>query len=266
MQQRNGRGSSSSGPSLLTAEQAQQALAEVSSASAAVAGKAGFPTWDLVLLSVTAFVAASNVWPTQAFSVVLIVFLTAALGASMWLEYKRGLTAALPSGRTGGWVYGVAAIAAVGLLVFNIWAFMSGKPTVLGAFASAALGLIIVATLLFRQQQVKRYRLAGPLPSTVRATPQLDASFAAPSKTRIAGVLASVQVIELETLVSLLPAGTTGVSEDLDSLSTAGYAAVFWRKTPFTKSRRLWVRFTPAGRKAFKGHVAALRAVDPAQG
>ena len=79
----------------------------------------------------------------------------------------------------------------------------------------------------------------------------------------IVALLAAVDWADFSFVRDELGLSDSALSKQLSTLEEAGYVAI---ERPLSdRRRRVQARLTPAGRKAFEGHVAALRAiVDPA--
>ena len=91
------------------------------------------------------------------------------------------------------------------------------------------------------------------------AEAQFDELIHAPTRLRICANLAPVQWVEFAHLRDALHVADSVLSKHLKHLADAGYVHL----ERFTKSGRSHVRvaFTRNGRKAYVGHVAALRAI-----
>ncbi|WP_205601450.1 transcriptional regulator [Cellulomonas iranensis] len=85
----------------------------------------------------------------------------------------------------------------------------------------------------------------------------------APVRLRVCGLLAAAEEVEFSVVRDAVDVSDATLSKHVKVLADAGYAAV--RKAPSsvrTDARLLtWLRLTPAGRRAFSAHVAALRAI-----
>jgi len=82
----------------------------------------------------------------------------------------------------------------------------------------------------------------------------------------IVALLAAVDWVDFAFVRDRLGLSDSALSKQFATLDDAGYIAI---ERPVTdRRRRVRVRLTPAGRKAFNGHVAALRQIvataDPA--
>lgn len=81
-----------------------------------------------------------------------------------------------------------------------------------------------------------------------------------PNRLRICAALAAVAEIEFADLQRSVGITTQLMSKQLKLLADAGY--IHMEKRPETIGRpRTWVSFTPAGRRAYSGHINALRAI-----
>jgi len=75
----------------------------------------------------------------------------------------------------------------------------------------------------------------------------------------IVALLAAVEWVDFAFVRDELGLSDSALSKQLSTLEEAGYVAI---ERPLTdRRRRVRARLTPAGRKAFEGHVAALRAI-----
>ena len=84
-----------------------------------------------------------------------------------------------------------------------------------------------------------------------------DTAFHAPVRLQIAAVLSKVDEAEFARLKAIADVADSVLSKHLSALSEAGYVNL--RKAALDGRQRTWVRITSAGRKAFAGHVEALR-------
>jgi DNA-binding MarR family transcriptional regulator len=103
--------------------------------------------------------------------------------------------------------------------------------------------------------------------STGHASPQARAAdedgfddlIHAPVRLRACAALDSVREIEFGTLQSLLDISKSALSKHVSALADAGY--VTQRRAVRDTRQRVWLRLTPAGRSAYRGHVAALHRI-----
>lgn len=101
-------------------------------------------------------------------------------------------------------------------------------------------------------------------PHTERESESVEAAFDelihSPNRLRICAALAAVAEIEFAELERSVGITTQLMSKQLKLLADAGY--IHMEKRPETIGRpRTWVSFTSAGRRAYSGHVNALRAI-----
>ena len=91
------------------------------------------------------------------------------------------------------------------------------------------------------------------------APPRFDEVIHAPQRLRIVAMLASVAGLEFAAVRDALDVSDSVLSKHLKVLEDAGYVKV--QKT--RRSGRTWTSasLTRAGRAAYEGHVAALRAI-----
>lgn len=93
---------------------------------------------------------------------------------------------------------------------------------------------------------------------------KFDELIHAPTRLLICANLAPVQWVEFAYLRDALEVADSVLSKHLKQLSDAGYVHI----ERFTKSGRSYVRaaLSKKGRKAYVGHVAALRAITETSG
>ncbi|MDO9356234.1 MAG: transcriptional regulator [Solirubrobacteraceae bacterium] len=89
--------------------------------------------------------------------------------------------------------------------------------------------------------------------------PALDPLIHAPARLQLCAMLASVDDAQFSLLRDRLAVSDSVLSKHVAALVDAGYVRA--RKALFDGRRTTWVSLTPAGRKAYADHVAALRAV-----
>ncbi|MDE2487897.1 MAG: transcriptional regulator [Alphaproteobacteria bacterium] len=80
-----------------------------------------------------------------------------------------------------------------------------------------------------------------------------------PPRLQICARLAAVETMDFATLREMLDVSESVLSKHVKTLEEAGYVAV--RKATSDGRQRTWLALTSAGRKAFAGHAAALRAL-----
>ena len=91
------------------------------------------------------------------------------------------------------------------------------------------------------------------------APPQFDELIHPSTRLSIVALLASADWIDFAFVRDRLGLSDSALSKQFATLEDAGYIAI---DRPVTdRRRRVRVRLTDAGRGAFEGHVAALRAV-----
>ena len=88
---------------------------------------------------------------------------------------------------------------------------------------------------------------------------QFDELIHPSTRLSIVALLASADWIEFSFIRDQLDLSDSALSKQLSTLEGAGY--VVPERTLSDRRRRVRVRLTPAGRAAFDGHVAALRAI-----
>ena len=88
-------------------------------------------------------------------------------------------------------------------------------------------------------------------------TEQFDEVVHAPNRLRICAFLAASSSVEFSTLRDLLGVADSVLSKHLKVLQDGGYVTV---SKPTGLGRvKTWVQLTPEGRRAYTGHVAALK-------
>ncbi|WP_329105758.1 transcriptional regulator [Micromonospora sp. NBC_01699] len=81
----------------------------------------------------------------------------------------------------------------------------------------------------------------------------------APNRLLICALLDSVAEIEFGTVQERLKVSASVLSKHVTVLTESGY--VTQRKAVRETRPRVWLRFTPEGRAAYREHVAALQAI-----
>ena len=90
-------------------------------------------------------------------------------------------------------------------------------------------------------------------------TPRFDDLIHPGTRLSIVALLASADWAEFAFLRDQLGLSDSALSKQLSTLEEAGYVAI---ERPLSdRRRRVRACLTPAGRNAFEGHVAALRAI-----
>ncbi|MBO9558225.1 MAG: transcriptional regulator [Caulobacter sp.] len=87
----------------------------------------------------------------------------------------------------------------------------------------------------------------------------LDPVIHAPNRLQMCCMLAAVDTIDFATIREALDVSESVLSKHIKTLEETAYVTV--RKTPLDGRVRTWVGLTAAGRKALKGHLAALKAM-----
>jgi DNA-binding MarR family transcriptional regulator len=88
---------------------------------------------------------------------------------------------------------------------------------------------------------------------------RFDAVIHAPNRLRICALLDAVESAEFGTVQSKLDVSASVLSKHVAVLMEAGY--VEQRRATRDTRQRVWLALTKAGRGAYRGHVAALRAI-----
>jgi DNA-binding MarR family transcriptional regulator len=91
------------------------------------------------------------------------------------------------------------------------------------------------------------------------AAAALDPVIHAPPRLQIVARLRQADTVDFATLREMLDVSESVLSKHIRTLEDAGYVAV--RKAASDGRQRTWLSLTPAGRKAFAAHAAALRAL-----
>jgi DNA-binding MarR family transcriptional regulator len=81
----------------------------------------------------------------------------------------------------------------------------------------------------------------------------------APVRLRLCAALEPVREIEFGTLLELTGLSKSALSKHVSVLTDAGY--VTQRRAVRDTRQRVWLSLTGTGRKAYEGHVAALREI-----
>lgn len=89
-------------------------------------------------------------------------------------------------------------------------------------------------------------------------TARFDELIHVPTRLRITAALATATDLEFSALEDALSISTSLLSKQLRVLGDAGYLVLEKRPQPFGRPRT-WIRLTPAGRRAYLGHLEALR-------
>ena len=86
---------------------------------------------------------------------------------------------------------------------------------------------------------------------------ELDPLIHAPARLQAMTTLSAVSEAEFATLRAALEVSDSVLSKHLSALAEAGYVRI--RKGALSGRRTTWIALTANGRKALRGHVAALR-------
>lgn len=90
-------------------------------------------------------------------------------------------------------------------------------------------------------------------------TPEFNDIIHAPHRLKICAVLNTVSQAEFALLREVTGVSESVLSKQVKVLEDAGYVAT--TKGPRGGRVRTWAAFTPAGRKAYRAHVAELKAL-----
>lgn len=99
----------------------------------------------------------------------------------------------------------------------------------------------------------------APQPAATAAEDGFDDLIHAPVRLRVCAALDTAREIEFGALLTLLDISKSALSKHLSALADAGY--VTQRRAVRDTRQRVWLRLTPAGRSAYRGHVAALHRI-----
>ncbi|MFC7303699.1 transcriptional regulator [Streptomyces monticola] len=86
-----------------------------------------------------------------------------------------------------------------------------------------------------------------------------DTLIHAPHRLRICALLDTAGEAEFGALQDQLGLSASALSKQVAALTDAGYATQ--RKAVRDTRQRVWLSLTPRGRKAYNGHLVALRAI-----
>ena len=92
-----------------------------------------------------------------------------------------------------------------------------------------------------------------------KARPAFDELVHAPNRLQICAMLAAVDSVDFATVRDSLGVADSVVSKHVRVLQEAGYVSI--RKATVASRVRTTLALTASGRRAFDGHVAALRAM-----
>src|SRR6185369_15271615 len=101
----------------------------------------------------------------------------------------------------------------------------------------------------------------GPLMSDAPKgiEPRFDELIHAPTRLSIVALLAATEWADFTFVRDSLELSDSALSKQVSTLEQAGYVTV--RKTGAGRSRRTHLKLSPAGRRAFSGHAAALQQI-----
>lgn len=88
---------------------------------------------------------------------------------------------------------------------------------------------------------------------------EFDDTIHAPRRLAICAFLTSVDAAEFATVRDALGISESSLSKQIRMLSDAGYVSI--ERVVFGGRRRMWIRLTPVGRRAFDDHVENLRRI-----
>jgi DNA-binding MarR family transcriptional regulator len=88
---------------------------------------------------------------------------------------------------------------------------------------------------------------------------ELDPVIHAPNRLQMCCMLAQADTIDFATVREALDVSESVLSKHVKTLEEAGHVKV--RKAALDGRQRTWLSLTPQGRKALKGHLAALKAM-----
>ena len=99
----------------------------------------------------------------------------------------------------------------------------------------------------------------GQRERTAPAADGFDPVIHAPIRLRLCAALDASDEVEFGGALEILQVSKSALSKHVATLVAAGY--VGQRRAVRDTRQRVWLRLTPAGRNAYRGHVAALRAI-----
>lgn len=86
-----------------------------------------------------------------------------------------------------------------------------------------------------------------------------DSLIHAPNRLKICALLAPIASLEFTTLCEQLGVSDSVLSKHIKSLEDAGYVVI--EKKASQGRQRTWLSLSAKGRKAFNGHVSALKEI-----
>jgi hypothetical protein len=193
-----------------------------------------------------------------------LIFLGAAI--AQWRRRRAGRSATASSRMNDAttWIVTIALTATMLAVLF------AGPPalTALGVplphvVCGLAVGLIVTAAIPLNDWSIRRVvariESGQPPPRIRRVAPQLDTLLLPPTRVAIVALLASVTKAEYAFVRDNVSIDDAELAELGGPLEAAGYVTI--RKGHVGKEPRAWFKLTPAGWKAFNGHVEALREI-----
>jgi DNA-binding MarR family transcriptional regulator len=95
----------------------------------------------------------------------------------------------------------------------------------------------------------------------VRAKPRFDELIHAPTRLRLCAMLRPLDEADFAAIAETLELSEANLSKTVRNLADLGYVTTNKRASPLRADARqvTTVKLTPQGRKAFDGHLAALR-------
>jgi DNA-binding MarR family transcriptional regulator len=91
-----------------------------------------------------------------------------------------------------------------------------------------------------------------------KAEPQLDPLIHPTNRLRVCAALAAAGRVEFSLVQQAVGLSASALSKQVHALTGAGYVT---QSRGVADSRRIWLRRTPAGRQAYRSHLAALQAL-----
>ncbi|WP_248963680.1 winged helix-turn-helix domain-containing protein [Sphaerisporangium perillae] len=88
---------------------------------------------------------------------------------------------------------------------------------------------------------------------------ELDPAIHAPARLRVMSLLAAVEEAEFSFVRDEVEVSDSVLSKHAAALEAAGYVVI--RKGHVGKRPRTWLKLSPAGRQAYRAHVAALQEI-----
>ncbi|MFT0846853.1 transcriptional regulator [Actinomycetaceae bacterium L2_0104] len=92
----------------------------------------------------------------------------------------------------------------------------------------------------------------------MRNPPKFDEFIHSPARLRITAALSTADELDFSALQETVGLSTSHLSKQLRTMAEAGYLTLKKRSRPFGRPQT-WVRLTTQGKKAWRGHIEALR-------